>query len=231
MSRRASSIRIAAWLISGLAVVVCPACGTTSRPDPERYLTDPAAARRAVEESLETWRKSPDLERTTQTIQPVMFVDQSRKPGQRLREFTVLGEAAGADGCRRFQVKLALEQPDESILVAYYVFGQGPIWVYRAEEFEMIMRHGFHDRGRRPSRAQGRVESAIRTSQTRTADGRNGSENWFETVPMTEHHQSRPPARRQGWPRLRRALKLVQVRLRLPIVLVTSRRWSSGSGT
>ena len=140
MSRRTSSIQIAAWLISGVMVVICPSCGTPTRPDPERYLTDPAAARRAVEESLETWRKSPDLERTTLTIQPVMFVDQSRKPGQRLREFTVLGESAGADGCRRFQVKLVLEQPDESILVAYYVFGQGPIWVYRAEEFEMIMR-------------------------------------------------------------------------------------------
>ena len=69
-----------------------------------------------------------------------MFVDQSRKPGQRLREFTILGESAGADGCRQFQVKLALEQPDESILASYYVFGQGPIWVYRAEDFEMMMR-------------------------------------------------------------------------------------------
>ncbi len=68
-----------------------------------------------------------------------MFVDQSRQPGQRLREFTVLGEASGVDGCRRFQVKLALENPDESILASYYVFGQGPIWVYRAEDFEMMM--------------------------------------------------------------------------------------------
>ncbi len=139
MSKHTSSIRIAGWLISGLAVIFCSSCGAPSRPNPERYLTEPKAARRAVEEALETWRKFPDLERTTPTIQPVMFVDQSRKPGQRLKEFTVLGQAGGADGCRRFQVKLALEQPEESILVAYYVFGQGPVWVYRAEDFEMMM--------------------------------------------------------------------------------------------
>ena len=68
-----------------------------------------------------------------------MFVDQSRKPDQGLREFEILGESPGVDGCRRFQVKLVLEEPDESILASYYVFGQGPIWVYRAEDFEMMM--------------------------------------------------------------------------------------------
>jgi hypothetical protein len=139
VSRRASGIRIAGWLIGGVVVVICASCGTPSRPNPERYLPDPRDARRAVEESLEAWHNFPELERTTLKIRPVMFVDQSRKPGQRLREFTVLGEAAGVEGCRRFQVKLALEQPDESMLASYYVFGQGPIWVYRAEDFEMMM--------------------------------------------------------------------------------------------
>ncbi len=78
---------------------------------------------------------------TTQKIQPCHVRGTNRVSRvSDWKDFTVLGEAAGADGCRRFQVKLALEQPQESILVAYYVFGQGPIWVYRAEEFEMIMR-------------------------------------------------------------------------------------------
>ena len=126
MHRFPSSIRIARSLICGLAVVSCASCSSSLPPNPERYLPDPREARRAIEESLEAWRKSPELERTTPTIQPVMFVDQSRKPDQRLREFQILGESPGIDGCRRFQVKLALEQPSESILAAYYVFGQGP---------------------------------------------------------------------------------------------------------
>jgi hypothetical protein len=126
-------------LICGLAAAFCASCTSPSPPSPERYLTDPRDARRAIEDSLEAWRKSPALERTTPKIQPVMFVDQSRKPDQRLREFQILGESRGIDGCRRFQVKLTLEQPSESVLAAYYVFGQGPIWVYRAEDFEMMM--------------------------------------------------------------------------------------------
>ncbi len=39
-------------------------------------------------------------------------------------------------------VKLSLEDPEESTLAAYYVFGHvgpEPIWVYRAEEFDMMM--------------------------------------------------------------------------------------------
>jgi hypothetical protein len=127
------------WSICGLAVVVCASCSKTSPPNRERFLTDPLVARRAIEESLNAWRSSPLLERTTPNIRPVMFVDQSRKPGQRLREYAILGESAGLDGCRRFQVKLALEEPAETILAAYYVFGQGPVWVYRSEDFEMMM--------------------------------------------------------------------------------------------
>jgi hypothetical protein len=67
-----------------------------------------------------------------------MFVDQQRKPGQRLRQFTILGESE-AEGSLRYLVKLALENPEESALAFYHVFGQGPIWVYRAEDFDMIM--------------------------------------------------------------------------------------------
>jgi hypothetical protein len=136
---RLSRIRAAGWFLSGLALVISLSCDTTSRPDPERYVPEPGAAHRAVEQGLESWRESPEIDNTTPKPRSVIFVDQTRKPGQRLREFAILGVAPASDGCRRFQVKLDLEEPNESILVAYYVFGQGPIWVYRAEDFEMMM--------------------------------------------------------------------------------------------
>jgi hypothetical protein len=65
-------------------------------------------------------------------------VDQQRRPGRRLRAFAILGESE-AEGCRRFRVRLSLADPDESTLADYYVFGEGPVWVYRAEDFDMIM--------------------------------------------------------------------------------------------
>ena len=105
-----------------------------------------------------------------------MFVDQQRRPGRRLREFAILGEAE-MDGCRRFQVKLSLADPDESILAAYYVFGQGPIWVYRAEDFDMIMHM---DKTMMDARA---AEAAAAS-----ADGRGGSRG----ITITRRPSRRP---------------------------------------
>jgi hypothetical protein len=102
-------------------------------------LPDAPAARRALEDSLSAWRDSPALERTVSAIKPVMFVDQQRQPGQELRQFTVLGETETSESYRRYLVKLELDRPRETIRALYYVFGQGPIWVYRAEDFDMIM--------------------------------------------------------------------------------------------
>jgi hypothetical protein len=138
MHRRPSAIPIAGWLIAVLAVSICPSCRRDSRPDPRGRVPDVRVARRAVERSLEEWRDSPPLDLTTPKARPVMFVDQQRRPGRRLRGFTILAESE-MEGCRRFQVRLSLADPDESILAAYYVFGEDPIWVYRAEDFDMIM--------------------------------------------------------------------------------------------
>ncbi len=69
------------------------------------------------------------------------FVDHQRQPGQKLRDFSVLGET-DVDNRRRFVVRLSLAEPDETTLAAHYVFGrvgEDPIWVYRAEDFDMMM--------------------------------------------------------------------------------------------
>ncbi len=87
---------------------------------------------------MRKWHDSPELPTTSNPSPKVMFVDQQRRPGQRLRAYTVLGESETESG-RRLLVKLSLAEPDELIMVAYYVFGQDPTWVYRSEDFEMIM--------------------------------------------------------------------------------------------
>ncbi len=107
----------------------------------------------------------PDL--TVPSIQPVMFVDQQRQPGQRLREFAVLGETPGIKGCRRFVVKLLLEQPDQSMLVSYYVFGEGPIWVYRAEDLDMILHM---DKSMMPEPPSAQSQSGSKDSSTAEPD-------------------------------------------------------------
>jgi hypothetical protein len=95
-------------------------------------------ARQAVESAMEEWRADPLADTTSATRQTMIFVDQQRGPGQQLREYAILG-ATEVDNCRRFVVRLALAKPDESMLAAYYVFGKDPIWVYRSEDFDMMM--------------------------------------------------------------------------------------------
>jgi hypothetical protein len=43
-------------------------------------------------------------------------------------------------------VKLSLDHPAESVLATYVVFGRSPRWVYRLEDFNMIM-HWDHPMG------------------------------------------------------------------------------------
>jgi hypothetical protein len=104
-------------------------------------LPRPEAARQAIEKALHEWQKSPNIERTTTAIRPILFVDQQQPPGQRLREFEILGETPGYadEGYRRFLVRLFLNDPDDTVVAVYYVFGEGPIWVYRSDDFDMIM--------------------------------------------------------------------------------------------
>jgi hypothetical protein len=138
VNRSPLSIYCRALLCGASVVIFCSSCGTNSSSNSQGRLPDSALARRAVETSLGKWHDSPDLPTTSKPSPSVVFVDQQRRPGQRLLAFAVLGESE-IEGCRRFLVKLSLAEPDESILVAYYVFGQDPIWVYRREDLDMIM--------------------------------------------------------------------------------------------
>jgi hypothetical protein len=95
-------------------------------------------ARHAVEKSLGRWRDGDETDPAASTSLRLVFVDHQRLPGQRLRAFAVRGEFE-LETCRCFKVRLELAEPDDSILATYYVFGQDPMWVYRAEDFDMIM--------------------------------------------------------------------------------------------
>jgi hypothetical protein len=102
------------------------------------HATDPAVARQAVETALKSWQQSPDLPASSRPAPSIIFVDQQRRPGQRLVAYEVLASSLTPSG-RRFVARLTLDNSSESVLAAYYVFGVDPVWVYRSEDFDMIM--------------------------------------------------------------------------------------------
>jgi hypothetical protein len=101
-------------------------------------LPERAVARAAVEKSLGRWRDSLETKTSGPKSEQVVFVDQQRRPEQRLRAFALLGDYEH-ESCRCFKVRLDLSEPEESKFAVYYVFGRDPMWVYRAEDFERIM--------------------------------------------------------------------------------------------
>jgi hypothetical protein len=112
-------------------------CGGQPKPVEgyERFIPEPAIARKTLAAMLDEWRDGRDP--TT-----VNVVDKHRLPGQRLVRHEILGEVA-TDGARGFAVRLTLENPNEEPVVRYFVIGVDPIWVFRQEDFELIS-HWMH---------------------------------------------------------------------------------------
>jgi hypothetical protein len=124
-------------VVAALAVIFYEA-RPVSRPMPPSAMPERPVAQAAVEKALGRWRDSLESAPSGPKSEQVVFVDNQRRPAQRLRAFVLLGDFEH-ESCRCLKVRLDLGEPEESILAVYYVFGRDPMWVYRAEDFERIM--------------------------------------------------------------------------------------------
>jgi hypothetical protein len=118
-------------------VASTPGCGwrggETATPG---FVPSWAEARHALELSLSTWRDATSPLPVSFDIPAVQFVDQLRKPNQRLLSFQILRQTE-IENARQFTVKLNLEGDETPQLVKYNVLGRQPVWVFRLENYEM----------------------------------------------------------------------------------------------
>ena len=123
------------------AAVLLLACGLGCAPRPgqefERYYPPEAAARRALEAGLASWRDGQPPGAFVSGDPPVVVVDSHRPPGQKLRKYEIGGALPG-DGPPRFAVHLTLDEPAEEQKARYLVLGISPLWVYRQEDYDML---------------------------------------------------------------------------------------------
>lgn len=140
MDSNAFPDRSGKWLAVAFLAIACPACGPSLGPNraPRPLLPDPQVARGALEKALEEWRTSPQIDAAAANGRSLIFVDHQRQPGQKLRRFEILSSSE-VDNQWRFVVRLELTDPEETVLAPYYVFDRSPIWVYRGEDFDMMM--------------------------------------------------------------------------------------------
>lgn len=101
--------------------------------------TPPAElARSALERSLGVWQAG-GRPGTIEGAEPlIQVVDSAWANGRKLESFEVLKEEGG-NGDRRFDVRLTQRQPDAETEARYVVLGQGPVWVYRMEDYERMI--------------------------------------------------------------------------------------------
>jgi hypothetical protein len=124
-----------------LALVVLPGvvgCTQTSSGY-ERYVPSVARAEEAMEAVLSAWQRGEPIGPLQLGSAPITIqvADSTRRPGQRLVGYELLGEVAG-EGPRTFAVRLKLDNPSREREARYYLVGIDPLWVFRQEDYEAL---------------------------------------------------------------------------------------------
>lgn len=111
-------------------------------------------ARSSLEVALNSWKASGSPGVIAGSDPPTQVVDSSWQSGRKLESFEILQEYDGG-GDRRFTVRLKHPEPTGEEEVHYVVLGEGPVWVYRDEDFQRMIHMDNNPappRGKAPSR-------------------------------------------------------------------------------
>jgi hypothetical protein len=132
--------RLAGRLAAILLLAIAAGCRTSDEDGP--FVPSPAVAAGAVGKALDAWVAGRPASVGPEGKPPeIGLVDSDRIGGRTLRGYEILGPIDLGIG-RGFTVRLDLEPtgPDDSpeTVVRYVVFGQGPVWVFRLEDYERI---------------------------------------------------------------------------------------------
>jgi hypothetical protein len=117
------------------------ACGCT-KPTPN-FTPSVATAESALKLGLDTWQQGGAAGEIAGTKPAIFVTDANRKENQKLVAYRILGEKSGQSG-RTYAVELSLENPDEKIKTEYIVVGIDPLWVFRREDYELLMHWDHH---------------------------------------------------------------------------------------
>jgi hypothetical protein len=127
-------------LVTWIVGVAASGCHNSSS-NFERDVPDPGVAHAAVAATLESWLKGESSDVIVGNRADVHVVDRRRR-GQRLRHYEIVGEVP-AENARGFAVRLIVGDGEDKQGVVYLVVGTDPIWVFRQEDYEMIV-HWMH---------------------------------------------------------------------------------------
>lgn len=135
-NKRLRSVR---WMWLAVLLLGFPA-GCNRHDDYARYVPEPKLAEQALAGVLDAWRAGKPTGELRLSDPPltVQVCDAGRLPGQRLVDYEILGEVS-AEGPRSFMARLQLADPPEERQVTYYLVGIDPLWVFRQEDYDVVV--------------------------------------------------------------------------------------------
>ena len=122
------------------AIFCLSACNRYSSSGYERYVPSAARAQEALDLVLAAWKNGEPagpLAFNSAAI-TIQVADSTRRPGQRLVDYELLGEVSG-EGPRTFVVRLKLDNPSAEREVRYYLVGIDPLWVFRQDDYDALI--------------------------------------------------------------------------------------------
>lgn len=127
------------WVSLASLLLVCQA-GCSRHDGYTRYVPQSGLAERALKGVLDAWQagKPAGELRLSDPLLAVQVCDAGRLPGQRLVSYEILGEVS-AEGPRSFVARLQLAEPAEEREVTYYLVGIDPLWVFRQEDYDIVV--------------------------------------------------------------------------------------------
>ena len=100
-------------------------------------------ANTALSRALEAWRQGGTAGEIVGSKPMIFVTDSNRKESQKLINFRILGETPGLSG-RTYAVELELAHPSERLKAEYIVVGIDPLWIFRREDYELLMHWDHH---------------------------------------------------------------------------------------
>ncbi len=98
---------------------------------------DSALGRRAVAVAMDSWKEGKEAGRLIEGRPRVQIVDTSRKPGQTLDSYEIVGESA-EPRYRVFVVRVTLANPKEERTERFYLLGNDPVVAFLDEDYALI---------------------------------------------------------------------------------------------
>src|SRR5262249_41831856 len=104
----------------------------------ERYVPAEETARRGLDAALASWKEGRPPGKAADGPPAVSLMDSHGRPGQTLTGYEILGPVPG-EGPVLLAVRLSLDNPAAEERAKFVIFGIDPLWVYRQEDFEMMI--------------------------------------------------------------------------------------------